>query len=324
MSVTLNGTNGLTFNDGSTQNTGATGFGFKNRIINGAMMIDQRNAGASKTVPVTTQTYTLDRWQVYSIGNSCTIQKVASGVTGVPYVAQITGNTSISAINFYQAIESVNIADLAGTTVTLSVKLANSLLTTVTWTAYYANTADNFSATTQIASGSFTVNSTLSDYSIQIALPANAANGVQIVLGVGAQTSGTWKIGNVQLEKGSTATSFDYRPYGTELALCQRYYQNSYVNQAVGTASATNPVTWTSVATFSYQNLTVNFPVTMRASPTVLTYGAAGTSGFINDGGTDRAALTRSGTGWLQGYVNNISIASGFNLNFHYTATSEL
>ena len=34
----------------------------------------------------------------------------------------------------------------------------------------------------------------------------------------------TGTVGSVQLEKGSTATSFDYRPYGTELALCQRYY----------------------------------------------------------------------------------------------------
>jgi hypothetical protein len=44
-------------------------------------------------------------------------------------------------------------------------------------------------------------------------------------LNVGAQTSGTWTIGQAQLEKGSTATSFDYRPYGTEFMLCQRYYQ---------------------------------------------------------------------------------------------------
>ena len=47
MSVVVDGTNGLVFNDASTQNTAASGFGFKNRIINGDMRIDQRNAGGT-------------------------------------------------------------------------------------------------------------------------------------------------------------------------------------------------------------------------------------------------------------------------------------
>jgi hypothetical protein len=64
MSVTINGTSGLVFNDASTQATAATGFGFKNRIINGAMTIDQRNAGASVTVNSTTGTYEIGRAHV--------------------------------------------------------------------------------------------------------------------------------------------------------------------------------------------------------------------------------------------------------------------
>ena len=40
-------------------------YGFKNRIINGAMVIDQRNAGASVSVGTATATYTLDRWRLY-------------------------------------------------------------------------------------------------------------------------------------------------------------------------------------------------------------------------------------------------------------------
>jgi hypothetical protein len=98
----------------------------------------------------------------------------------------------------------------------------------VTWTAYYANTTNTFGTLasptrTQIATGTFTVTSTLTQYSTQISLPSAANTGVEIVFTVGAQTSGTWTIGNVQLEKGSVATAFDVRSIGTELGLCQRY-----------------------------------------------------------------------------------------------------
>jgi hypothetical protein len=100
----------------------------------------------------------------------------------------------------------------------------------VTWTAYYANTADTFGTLasptrTQIATGTFTVTSTLTRYSTQISIPAAATTGIEIVFTVGAQTSGTWVIGNVQLEESSIATSFDYRSYPTELAMCLRYFE---------------------------------------------------------------------------------------------------
>ena len=235
-----------------------TGYnGFKNRIINGAMMIDQRNAGASKSVTASTDTYVLDRWVVYAVGNAIAAQQVASGVTGIPYVQQLTGAASVTTLQTTQRIESKNIADLASSTVTLSAYLSNSLLTTVTWTAYYANATDNFSALTSIATGTFTVNSTLTQYSTQISLPANASNGIAIVLQVGAQTSGTFKIGNVQLEKGTTATSFDYRPYGTEFQLCQRYYE---VSPSAVIAYAQSTTAGKVVSTMQ---------VTKRATPTI-------------------------------------------------------
>jgi len=80
MTMTINGTSGLVFNDASTQNTAATGFGFKNRIINGAMMIDQRNAGASVT-PSSNQ-YTLDRWNTYqNVSSKFSVQQNAGSVT---------------------------------------------------------------------------------------------------------------------------------------------------------------------------------------------------------------------------------------------------
>jgi hypothetical protein len=231
MSVTLNGTSGIVFNDASTQATAATGFGFKNRLLNGAMQIAQRATSATITAGSTIAAgySTVDRWYVYCTGANVTAAQVA-GTGAVKNNLQITGAASVTAVGIGQRIEQLNSYDLAGSTATLSVNISNSLLTTVTWTAYYATTADTFGTLasptrTQIATGTFTVTSTLTNYSTNISIPAAATTGVEIVFTVGAQISGTWVIGNIQLEKGSTATSFDYRPYGTELALCQRYFQ---------------------------------------------------------------------------------------------------
>jgi len=234
--------------------------GFKNRIINGDMRIDQRNNGAAKSVPVATSTYVLDRWSVYSVGAGITAQQVASGITGQPYVFQITGAASVVGISTTQKIESKNIADCAGQITTLSLQLSNSLLTTVNWTAYYANTVDNFGAVTTIATGTFNVTNTPTTFTAQISLPANAANGIQFDFSVGAQTSGTWKIGQVQLEKGTAATSFDVIDYGRQLIQCQRYYTVMPIGTlACGFRYTTNLV-WCSFP--------LNTP--MRASPTAI------------------------------------------------------
>ena len=241
--------------------------GFKNRIINGAMVIDQRNAGAAQTITTAGgNQYTVDRWFASCTGANVTGQRVA-GTGANAYNYRFTGAASVTNIYFQQRIESVNMIDLVGSTVTLSVNLANSVLTTVNWVANYPNSTDNYGGGfTAISSGSFTVNSTLTQYTTQISVPAGATTGLQIYFYVGAQTSGTWTIGNVQLEKGSTATSFDYRPYGTELALCQRYLPAFYgiYNQFAGIASST---------TQAYA--TVNFPVTARVAPTGLVVNAA-------------------------------------------------
>ena len=128
MAVTLNGTSGLVFNDGSAQDTAATGFGFKNRIINGAMVIDQRNAGASVNAPTTTG-YTLDRWYVNASQSSkLTIQQNAGSVTPPAGFTYYLGATSSSAYSitasdlFYvsQFIEGYNSADLAWGTASAS------------------------------------------------------------------------------------------------------------------------------------------------------------------------------------------------------------
>ena len=78
MSVSYGGSN-ITFEDGSVQSGGWTGF--KNRIITGAMGVDQRNAGASLTA-TTASLYSVDRWQTLaSVSSKFTAQQNAASVT---------------------------------------------------------------------------------------------------------------------------------------------------------------------------------------------------------------------------------------------------
>ena len=238
---------------------------FRNRLINGSMQIAQRGGSATTVtagtaVPTASTGYpTVDRWYVYSTGANVTAERIA-GSGAVKNRLQITGAASVTAIGIGQRIEALNSYDLAGSNATLSVDIADSLLTTVTWTAYYATSADTFGTVgtatkTQIATGTFTVSSTLTRYTANIAIPAAATTGVEIVFTVGAQISGTWTIGNVQLEAGLVNSTFEQRSYQQELGLAQRYYQKTSAAWIVDTSAASQA---------KYHM------VTMRTTPTVI------------------------------------------------------
>ena len=244
----------------------------RNRIINGNMATDQRNAGASQTITAAAAlAYTVDRWYAYSTGANVTGQRV-QGASANQYRYQFTGAASVTAIGFAQRIEAINSADLAGSTATLSVDISNSLLTTVTWTAYYANTTDTFGTlasptVTSIATGSFTVTSTVTRYNAQISIPSAATTGLQIVFTVGTQTSGSWVIGNVQLEPGSVATPFERPLYSKQLADCQRYYRKT-----TGSTN-TEPTLYAYGTSAQVVGSSWVFPVPMRTAPTATTTG---------------------------------------------------
>jgi hypothetical protein len=243
--------------------------GFRNRLLNGDMQIAQRATSATVTAGTGAGTpgyQSVDRWFVYSTGANVTAAQV-NGATATSKRLQITGAASVTAIGVGQRIEAVNCYDLADQTATLSVDLANSLLTTVTWTANYATTTDTFGTIgtptkTQIATGTFTVSSTVTRFTTQISIPSAAITGIEIVFTVGAQTSGTFTIGNCQLEVGSVATPFERRPFGTELALCQRYYQKMFSDSGV----MSNGYNLSTTA----GRYTKPFIVAMRTKPTAL------------------------------------------------------
>jgi hypothetical protein len=299
MPTTIHGTNGITFNDGSTQTT-RPAVGFRNRIINGDMRIDQRNAGASQSI--SSRAYSIDRFTAQASGATITGQRIADTTGGRLFYYQLNGAASVTQINFEQKIESVNCFDLAGGNITISADISNSLLTTVSFDLYAATTKDSFAGSTLVSSASWTVSPTMQRYSATIAIPSGSSyqNGLWAVFYVGAQTSGTWKIANVQLEAGSTATEFERRPIGTELALCQRYCP-AYIYSS--SASATETIGFVrggSSATVG--NGQFYFPVTTRVPATGLqvtgTYAVSGyafTTVAFSGSSTQTGAISLSG-----------------------------
>ena len=279
--------------------------GLRNRIINGAMAVDQRNAAISQTITAgAALAYTVDRWYGYCTGANVTGQQVAGSTTptATPSRYRFTGAASVTAVGFGQRIEQRNSYDLAGSTCTLSADLAiSATLTTVTWTAYYATTtSDTFGSlasptVTQIATGTFTVTGTVTNFSTNISIPAAATTGIQILFTVGALTAGlTWTIGNVQLERGPVATIFEQRPYGMELGLCQWYYQTGlYASGLVGSGT-TNAAGQ------------VEFSMPMRVSPTVTQNGTY----TITNGATSYGQSSASFTSTPNPYKTAVNLAN--------------
>jgi hypothetical protein len=370
MSVIIDGTAGVTFNDASIQNTAATGFGFKNRIINGAMVIDQRNNGASVTG--NNQIFPVDRWVIGASQTSkLTAQRNLNSVTPPTGFSNYMGFSSSSAYSLtstdefeiIQYIEGFNTADLgwgaAGASpITLSFWVRSSL------TGTFGGSLSNHDGNRGYAF-SFVINAanTWEYKTITIAGDTTGTwqtgniKGITMMFSLGAGSSllaaaGSWSasfprgatgqtnlvstngatfyITGVQLEKGSTATSFDYRPYGTELMLCQRYFQKSYdIETAVGTATRNGHINW------NYQNLSnfgtvpIVLPVRMRAAPTATNYNPdlSNTVGGLYFNGTAEVAFTGSMNGWTQyqsTIIFNKNSTSSTNMLFQWTASAEL
>jgi len=369
MPITIDGTNGITqageFNSDSS-------FGFKNRIINGAMVIDQRNAGASVTV-TSSRNYYLDRWTVFAqTGSKLTIQQNAGSVTppvGFTNYAGITVSTAVSPLGaadqymFEQQIEGYNVADLNfgsanAKTVTLSFWVRSSL--TGTFAGVICNGAEDrtYPFTYTIASAN-----TWTQASVTIAgdttgtwLTTNGSGlRLKLNLGTGATYSGTanawtsspyitsvtgtvnlintvnatWYVTGVQLEVGSTATSFDYRPYGTELALCQRYFQRSYdIGTATGTSFNSNyevPAYFIGTGNFGFV-CGKTFPTAMRGTPTVTVYSDDGIAGRVtpwNSSSSAIASVNAIQNGITAGNFNN-NTSVGVVYGFAYIASAEL
>ena len=366
MSVSYGG-DSIVFADGSVNSSGF--IGHRNRIINGAMVIDQRNAGAATTNTISG--YVVDRWQVVQSPTTGKVvgQQNAGAVTPPVGFNNYFGITSQSAFSivagsiytFIQAIEGFNFADMAwGTanakTITLSFQVYSSL------TGTFGGSLGNGSSFNRSYPFTYTISSANTWTTISITIAgdttgtwAGATNGIGVYvnfgLGVGSTYSGTagaWAaadyrsatgatsvvgtngatfyITGVQLERGSTASSFEYRSYGAELALCQRYYEKSYaIGTTAGTVAGTN----------SMQGIRGNgmfiskvmYKVTKRATPgTVSIYSSTtGTAARVNNaqtGSDEVASVNDSGDGGFQAQGTTSSLQDTY--RYHWISDAEL
>ena len=275
--------------------------GFKNRIINGGMTIDQRNAGASVT-QTTLRPYVTDRFYITgSVTSKFTAQQSSTAPAGFVKSLLCTSSSAYSvgaaeAFVTAQIIEGNNVSDLGwGTanaaTVTLSFWVRSSL--TGTFGGAIINLAGDrsYPFTYTISSANTYEYKTITipgDTTGTWATDNSGFGAVQFGLGAGATLSGTagvWAaalyrsatgatsvvgtsgatfyITGVQLEKGSTATPFEFRSIGTELALCQRYLP---AFNSTSTASAIPGSGIGSATTFTTYN--IPFMVQARVAPT--------------------------------------------------------
>jgi len=312
--ISSNTLSNTVFQTGSVENymsAAGLGFGMRNRIINGAMMIDQRNAGASVTAA---GNFVLDRFLNYRSGGAYTVQRSTTAPTGFINSMLMTNTTAASPTTysfFGQPIEGLNVSDLAfGTanaaTITISFWVRSSV------TGIYSISVSNSNGD-RAYPAQYTINAANTFEYKTITVPGdtsgtwltNTSTGINLRFDLGSPSArtaaaGAWASGNydgangstggttwanttnatfyitgVQLEKGSTATSFDYRPFGTEFNLCQRYYWRNSVTEAFGwfglgtCTSATNA------------RIGITLGQTMRTTPTV----SAGGNTRVYDGG---------------------------------------
>lgn len=260
MSVSYGGDK-ITFDDGSTVGSGWAGF--KNRIINGAMRIKQRANSSVFVTSDAGNFIDMQAFGAGTSANVSYTQSsdAPAGFTNSASVTVVTADTSLGSSDFayfQNNIEGNNIADLAWGTasaspVTLSFWAKSSLVGT--YTAGVVNQALN-----RTYMSNFTINQANTWEYKTITIPGDTTGtwltnndiGIRVRIGLAAGTNSivtnnTWVAGNglatastvnwlatvgntflftgLQLEKGSQATSFEYRPYTTELQLCQRYYE---------------------------------------------------------------------------------------------------
>jgi len=302
---------------------------FKNRLINGDFDIAQRGTSFTSTDSANNDdTYTLDRWYILSDGND--IVDVTQTTT-VPTGAQKSIGLDVETINkkfgIAQIIEASNCYDVIGGNVTLSfqakvsslTKLDNIKCAIVAWSgtadtvtsdiisawgvegtnptlianATYENTPANLNVTTSFASYSVTAN-------------VDTASTKNIIVFIWSDVTDTTLgdflyITNVQLESGSTATSFDYRPFGTELQLCQRYcFVPASNSRYVGQCDATT------------RGLIIYvFPQTMRAGPSATLASASTYTLTTSVGGTIAGTAVSLSGGYTDTAQVAITVASG-------------
>lgn len=272
----------------STINSGPVA-GFKNKIINGNFDFWQR--GTSLTASAATR-YLADRWVTTSLGttNAPSLQTFTLGQTDVPnnptqwqrtVVASVASAANYCAlqqrIEFVPTLsgQQVTVSFWAKADATRSIAVSfdqvfgsgGSPSASVLGTgAKYAVTTSwqKITFTTTIPSVSGKTIGSNADSGLYLNIWFDAGSDYNARTGTLGQQSGTFDIAQVQLEQGPIATTFEQRPAQTELALCQRYYEQQLYPAFYG---------WTIANDFQYRSWSGVFAVPKRAQPTVTVSG---------------------------------------------------
>lgn len=306
--------------------------GLRNKIINGNMLVNQRGATASAITGSTT--YYLDRWVALTnntpsgtltIGQQSVAVSEATSSNACLRLAKTAGTYAGQLITA-QAFESGTSWGLAGKTVTISFKARKGSSYTgaaLPIVIVRTGTGSDQSAALMV-SGSWTgaasttvsltgtLTTSMSDFSGTATIPASATQvGVVVISNYATTTTGSANdyldITDVQLEVGPVATPFEQRPYGMELALCQRYYYRTGTSGRTGAGYC---------STTTVADIYVQFPVSMRIAPTALEqsgtasqYGVA----FLASGAAQSSvpAFIANGAS-INGADYSATVASGF------------
>jgi hypothetical protein len=321
--------------------------GFRNRIINGDMRIWQR--GTTISNPTSSNFYTADRWGVNrnSDVSGATVSRDISGLSGFEYCLKLqrtAGNTNTGSLSLWYSNESTNTYDLAGSPVTLSfwVKTGANYSGGVLNAIIYSGTGTDqrvyaYTGAAAVINTTQAITSTWTRYTFTGTVPANSTElGLQISFtptGTAGADDSVYITG-VQLEAGSTATDFERRPIGTELALCQRYFQKTYdVDTAQATATNLGMAYVGSTTTGVYGLGGVQYVSNMRSIPAIRYWDGAGnenkcsyivnnsaSTSFVANTNLASAPYNISTRGFLVG-ANVVANSASY---IHYTANSEL
>jgi len=345
------GSSGITFSDGSTQTAAASPYVLKNRIINGAMVIDQRNAGASVSIQTSTG-YTLDRWTAVTSQNSkYSVQQNAGSVTPPAGFTNYIGVTSSSAyavtsgdyMFLAQYIEGYNVADLdfgksTAKTITISFWVRSSL--TGTFGGVIGNNDQNrtypFTYTISVAN-------TWEQKTITIAGDTtgtwNTTNStglaIRFGLGVGSTylgTAGLWSSSQLFSATGATSVvgtsgaTFYITGVQLEQNTSATPFERRLYNQELANCQRyylkLNSGAQTTYTSFGVgvaysttgSSITVNYPVQMRGLPT---YNYGGSLRLVGSAGITVTSSNLGNTSYLSSYVTAI-VASGLTTGSAY------
>tara|TARA_Y100000296_G_scaffold81304_1_gene108269 strand:- start:53 stop:994 length:942 start_codon:yes stop_codon:yes gene_type:complete len=312
-------------------------------IINGDMRVAQYAANNTAI-----NTYgPCDRWRSYGGPLGLTISQQSSSDYESGYCLRFHRTASNSQTNntgFTQGIETLNSRGLAGKTVTLSFKAKCGANFSPTSSILYSRvnggegTDENPVGMTNTNGDSQanTLTTSVQTFSFSYAVPSDKTQ-VSVLFDctpTGTAGADDWfEVGDVQLEIGSTATDFEHRSYGEELALCQRYYEKSY-NHGTAPGSTTNDglIAGSGAAgqTTTGELYTSNgFAVPKRTTPTMTIYDGSGNSGKCNRINLGVSTSTNQTAGSLYGSQGRITVNSSSGdtasaMSYHYEADAEL